>query len=452
MKRGLLRFLPERAASQIALIVVGSLVLASFVTAAALLIVLPRELRRLPLFPYVSDLITIMRQVEAAPSAEARGVVVEAALASQPRLARLAPDAVSSAERTPWPNRALADAIRREIGAGVEVLMLEPDDGRRGPAAIGLRLPDGLGLRMNPPPMLAPPRAGAVLLFLITMLVSLASLIGLLSLWATRAVVAPLSRLAEAADRFDPDRGDRIAVAHGPVEVTRLSAALEAMAARIRHMIEGRTQMLAAVSHDLRTPITRLRLRVEEIEEPETRRAILADLALMERMVGGALSYLRDGRATGAMAATDIPALLQTICDDFADLGHDVVYRGPAHASAFCDADQITRALTNLIDNAVKFGGGALVELDVDDPARIAVRVLDEGPGIPEEERRNVVEPFYRVDVARTLREGGGFGLGLAIVQAIAQAHRGELTLRERSGGGLEACLSWPVRQAALSG
>jgi signal transduction histidine kinase len=269
-------------------------------------------------------------------------------------------------------------------------------------------------------------------------------LIGLLSLWATRAVVSPLSQLAAAADRFDPDRDEVVSLEHGPVEVKRLAAAFGAMAARIRRLVDERTRMLAAVSHDLRTPITRLRLRTEEIGDDDKRRAILADLALMERMVSGALSYLREGRASGSMVATDVPALLQTVCDDFADLGHIVVYEGPIRASALCDADQMTRAVTNLVDNAIKFGGKAVVRLDDDEAENVAIVVEDDGPGIAPEHREKVFEPFYRADLARTLRESSGFGLGLAIVRAIAEAHRGGLTLSERPGGGLVARIAWP--------
>lgn len=164
----------------------------------------------------------------------------------------------------------------------------------------------------------------------------------------------------------------------------------------------------------------------------------------MDRMVGAALSYLRDGRASGSLTATDMPALLQTICDDLADLGHVVVYEGPMRASAVCDADQMTRAVNNLVDNAIKFGGRVLVRLDDSAPDMIAIEVEDDGPGIAPEEREKVFAPFYRSDAARTLKEGSGFGLGLSIVRAIAEAHRGTLTLAERDGGGLKARITWP--------
>lgn len=446
MRRLLLRLLPARAAAQITVIAIGSLVLANLVTIVALLVLLPPELKRVPNFPYVTDLISIARMVEAAPTPEAKAVVVEAALAAHPQLSRLPPEARTSERNLFWADRQILGNLTAQLGPKVEALMLDHAPDRFGPPPFGARFADGSGLMMTPVSMAPPPRGGAFLGYLVVMLVLLACLVGLLSLWAARAVASPLSRLAAAVDRFDPDRDDIAAAEQGPSEVKRLARAFGGMAARIRRLVEDRTRMLAAVSHDLRTPITRLRLRADEIADDRQRRAILGDLALMERMVGGALSYLREGRASGSMAATDIPALLQTICDDFADLGHIVVYEGPIRAAALCDADQMTRAVTNLVDNAIKFGGKVVVRLDDSESDVIAVLVEDDGPGIAPDEREKVFEPFYRSDLARTLKQGGGFGLGLSIVRAITEAHRGELTLAERPGGGLLARIAWPRR------
>lgn len=449
MKRLFLRLLPERAAAQIAVIVVGSLILANIVTAVVLLTTLPSEFRRLPSFPYVVELVTVARQLQATGNPQERETVLSAALAANPRLSRLAEGVKATTRSLPKPDREMRQRLLEDLAGIAEPLILDKPERQGGlpaPPPVGLRFPDGSGLAMAPPPMTPPPRGLAFIIYLLVMLASLAMLIGLLSLWATRAVVSPLTGLAEAADRFDPDRDEVVAIERGPVEVKRLAGAFSAMAGRIRRLVDERTRMLAAVSHDLRTPITRLRLRAEDIGEEDKRQAILSDLALMERMVGGALSYLREGRASGSMVATDIPALLQTICDDFGDLGHIVVYQGPMRASALCDSDQMMRAVTNLIDNAIKFGGKPAVVLDDADPERIAIMVEDDGPGIAAEEREKVFEPFYRSDLARTLREGSGFGLGLAIVRAIAEGHRGELTLSERPGGGLRAVIAWPRR------
>lgn len=444
MKRLLLRLLPARAAAQITVIAIGSLVLANLVTIVMLIVLLPPELKRIPNLPYVTELVTVGRMIEAAPTPEAKAAITEAALAAHPKLTRLPADARATERDLPWPDRQMLSNLEESFGDAAQALVLDSPQGQRGPPPVGLRFRDGSGLVMSPNPMTPPPRGSAFVGYLIVMVALLALLVGLLSLWAARAVASPLSRLAEAVDRFDPDRDDIAAAEQGPSEVKRLARAFGQMAARIRRLVDDRTRMLAAVSHDLRTPITRLRLRADEISDGKQRRAIVADLALMERMVGGALSYLREGRASGSMAATDMPALLQTICDDFADLGHIVVFEGPMRASALCDSDHMTRAITNLVDNAIKFGGKVVVRLDDGDPDVIAVIVEDDGPGIAPDEREKVFEPFYRSDLARTLKQGSGFGLGLAIVRAIAEAHRGELTLAEREGGGLAARIAWP--------
>ena len=446
MRRLLLRLLPARAAAQISVIAIGSLVLANLVTVVTLLVLLPPELKRVPNFPYVTELVAIARTIEAAPTPAAKAAILDAALASHPRLSRLPADAQPSAREPAWPDRLMLDNLRERFGTEIQVLMLDGVPGQGGPPPFGLRFADGGGVVMAPEARTPPPRGQAFIFYLAVMIALLVSLVGLLSLWAARAVASPLSRLAEAVDRFDPDRDTLLAPEQGPVEVKRLAGAFGSMASRIRRLIDDRTRMLAAVSHDLRTPITRLRLRADEIADERQRRAIVADLALMERMVGGALSYLRDGRASGSMTSTDMPALLQTICDDFADLGHIVIYEGPMRASALCDADQMTRAVNNLIDNAIKFGGKVVVKLDDSDPAGIAIEVEDDGPGIAPEERDKVFAPFYRSDSARTLKEGSGFGLGLSIVRAIAEAHRGSLTLSDREGGGLKVRLAWPRR------
>lgn len=437
-----MRLLPARAARQLAVIVLGATLLVNVATAVVVFLLLPRELRRPPDFPYVVELATIARQMHAAPDGAARTVILDAALAAQPRLRRLDASETASRRPLPLPDRDLLATLTVQLQGVAEVLPLDRPE--PGPPGIGLRFADGTGIAMAPPPLRPPPRGAVVIFQLLVTVVTLATLIGLLTLWATRAVVSPLSRLAEAAERFDPDRGGALAIEHGPLEVKRLAAALNAMAGRIGRLVEERTRMLAAVSHDLRTLITRLRLRSEEIADEGRRRAMLADLAMMERMANGALSFLREGRPRGEMVATDLPAMLQTICDDYADLGHEIAYVGPERAAAICDVDQMTRALTNLLDNAFKFGRKAVLRLDGSDAARVVVSVEDDGPGIAPEEREKVFEPFYRSDAARTLGEDSGFGLGLSIARAVAEAHRGELSLSERVGGGLVARISWP--------
>jgi signal transduction histidine kinase len=267
--------------------------------------------------------------------------------------------------------------------------------------------------------------------------------------WGARALTAPLARFASAAGEFSLDR-DPLPLPEdsGPDEVRTASRALNRMQARIRSMIENRTRMLAAVSHDLRTPITRMRLRAEFIDGDDTRRQMVADLDQMDRMVHAALSYLRDGASSHRRELLDIAALTQTICNDFSDLGGAVAYAGPGRLLARGNSDELQRAVTNLVDNALKHGGNcARVRLQTLSESEIAIDVLDEGPGIPDECKKAMLEPFARGDPSRSLNEStGGFGLGLAIVKAAAEAHGGELLLLDALPCGLHARLQLPVR------
>jgi signal transduction histidine kinase len=277
----------------------------------------------------------------------------------------------------------------------------------------------------------------------------IATMLTVLLWWGARALTAPLARFASAAGEFSLDR-DPLPLAEdsGPDEVRTASRALNRMQARIRSMIENRTRMLAAVSHDLRTPITRMRLRAEFIDQDETRRQMVADLDQMDRMVHAALSYLRDGASSHRRDLIDIATLMQTICNDFSDLGGAVVYEGPGRLLARGNSDELQRAVTNLVDNALKHGGNcAKVRLQALSESEIAIDVLDEGPGIPDERKTAMLEPFARGNSARSLNESaGGFGLGLAIVKAAAEAHGGELRLLDALPSGLHARLQLPVR------
>jgi signal transduction histidine kinase len=229
----------------------------------------------------------------------------------------------------------------------------------------------------------------------------------------------------------------------GPLEIRRAAKALNEMRARVRAMVEDRTHMLAAVGHDLRTPITRLRLRAEEIEPEPFKRQIIRDLDSMRDMVHAALAFLRDEAKSRRHERTDLPSLIQTLCDGFSDMGRNVSFVGPAHLQATCDPDQLTRALANLIDNGVKFGKSVVVTLKEPRPGDpITIEVQDDGPGIAASERERVMEPFYRGDAARGLDDCASFGLGLSIARSVAEAHGGTLELRDGSPRGLVARLT----------
>lgn len=240
-----------------------------------------------------------------------------------------------------------------------------------------------------------------------------------------------LSRIADAIGRGPPV----LAPEHGPREVRHLARAMNAMQDRINRLISDRTEALAAVSHDLRTPLARLRLRVGFLDDPEAQTPIEADLDEMEAMVGSVLSYLAGEGDAEAKRTIDLAALLATLVDEASDTGRDARYVGPDHLAVRLRPLATKRVLANLLSNALNHAGNAVVTLSRE-PGRVCVRVEDDGPGIPEAELDRVLTPFYRLEASRS-RATGGLGLGLAIVQREVLRDNGVLTLANRPGGGL---------------
>ncbi|WGF88583.1 ATP-binding protein [Marinivivus vitaminiproducens] len=256
--------------------------------------------------------------------------------------------------------------------------------------------------------------------------------------YACLAIVVPLSRFGRVARAFgqSPD-GDTLLPETGTREISDVARALNDMRERIRGLIDARTRMLRAISHDLRTPLTRFRLRIERLPANDATPAILRDLDHIDRMIDDTLGYLRDGGTTGAKVFADLPSLVQTVCADFADLGHDVIYEGPQRLRVACYPAPLARALGNLVENGVKFGQTVAVRVRTADDRAVQIDVSDDGPGIPAEKRSHVTEPFFRGDESR--RNAVGFGLGLAIVQEIVSNHGGRLALLANQPNGLIA-------------
>jgi signal transduction histidine kinase len=263
------------------------------------------------------------------------------------------------------------------------------------------------------------------------------------SIWAVRRVTAPLGLLSAAADRLGRDVTAEPLAEAGTVEMQRAARAFNRMQERLRRLIESRTQMLAALSHDLRTPLTLLRLRTEEVVDAGERDKMLATIGEMDEMIGSTLTFARDEVRAEPRRKVDIAALLASVVDDMADAGLPVTMTPAAALSYDCQPGALKRALTNLLDNAVKYGKRAQAAISTTGKT-IEITIDDDGPGIPEAELAKVFQPFYRVEDSRS-RDTGGTGLGLAIAQAIVQAHGGELTLANRPGGGLRASIKLPA-------
>lgn len=277
-----------------------------------------------------------------------------------------------------------------------------------------------------------------LLLILLVLLVSVA----LLAALAVRALTRPLSILADAAAELGCDIRRPALDETGPLEVRRAAQAFNTMQNRLIRYIEDRDRILAAVSHDLKTPITRLRLRTELLEDSPLRDKFQIDLDDMQRMAQASLDFLRGGESTEAMATLDLNALLECMQEDAEDSGHELQITGIARQPLRCRPLALKRCLSNLLDNALKYGQRAHIAVD-DTPERLVLTLSDDGPGIPAAELERVFEPFYRLEGSRS-RDTGGVGLGLSIARNIARAHGGELSLRNAAQGGLEAVLELP--------
>jgi signal transduction histidine kinase len=263
------------------------------------------------------------------------------------------------------------------------------------------------------------------------------------SLWAALGITRPLIDFARAVESFSLNATPAEIEETGSEEVRTATRAFNCMQRRIKEMVDQRTRMLAAVSHDLRTPITRMRLRAEFIEGGDTKAKLLRDLDQMHAMVSACLSYLRDG-ARQEFMPFDLTTLLHTVVDQSVDLGSDVQFGGETEIIVSGNPDELERAFSNLVDNAVKFADGAELSL-MRRGKTVVIEVADRGPGISPERRDAMLEPFRRGGESSTLDTKTGFGLGLAIARTIFTAHYGRLELCDRKGGGLVARVELPL-------
>lgn len=264
-----------------------------------------------------------------------------------------------------------------------------------------------------------------------------------LSVWAVRRATLPLAAFARAAERLGMDMEAPALDEDGPREVRNAGRAFNEMQRRLRNFVRDRTQMLAAISHDLRTPITRLRLRAEFIQDAEQQQKMLADLEQMEAMISATLAFAQDDAGGEARKPFDLAVLLQGLSDDATDAGHAATYDGQPQFAFSGRPVALKRAFGNLIDNAVNYGGGARIVLRTN-PDQATVSIDDDGPGIPDDQLKRVFQPFYRIENSRS-RETGGVGLGLAVVRSIIRGHGGDVTLANRDEVGLTVTVTLPL-------
>mgnify|MGYP003599880264 CR=1 FL=1 len=270
----------------------------------------------------------------------------------------------------------------------------------------------------------------------VVLVLQLALLLGC-TWFAVRLAVRPLTRLVRAVDSLDPNAHPTLLDEKGPTEVAHAAAAFNAMQQRIAEYLKERMQILAAISHDLQTPITRMKLRAEFMDDSADRDKLWSDLGEMEHLVREGVAYARSVHgATEAKHRIDLDAFLSSLVFDYQDVHKQVSLTGKSAVVLDTRPHALRRVLVNLVDNALKFAGSAQLEVGSTAAGELSITVMDNGPGIPEEELAQVMQPFYRVENSRN-RATGGTGLGLAIAQQLAVGVGGSLTLSNRPEGGL---------------
>ncbi len=320
-----------------------------------------------------------------------------------------------------------------------------PPDGNNFVVQVGLR--DGSLVTFDS--YLSPEAAAVPVRIALTLLALLVTVV-VLSLIAVRWVTVPLRTLATAAEKLGEDINHPPLPESGPVEVRRAATAFNTMQRRLAQFIADRARIFTAMSHDLKTPITRLRLRSELLDDEDLRARFVKDLEEMESMVTQTLEYLRDATTQEPVQPIDVAALLESLQNDYREAGGEVEISGCATGPYSGRPLGLRRCLTNLIDNALRYGKRATVVIE-DAPALLTLTVQDEGPGLPEDALERAFEPFFRIEASRS-RDTGGTGLGLGIARNIARGHGGDVVLRNREDGGLEASLTLPRLPASIEG
>jgi signal transduction histidine kinase len=299
-------------------------------------------------------------------------------------------------------------------------------------------LPDGQRMSINVSALSATSRFGILQLLGVILFAAV-----IVALWTGRRLAGPIREFAHAAERLGVDLAAPPLALRGPQELRTTIQAFNRMQDRLRRFLEDRTQMLAAISHDLRAPLARLRLRAELVADGEQQRKMFDDLEAMNAMIDSTLAFARDDARQEPRRLVDLGVLVGDVCEDVADAGGAVSYMGPRGVDVSCRPTLLRRAVANLVDNAIKYGHAARVQI-VREIDRVLIVVDDEGPGIPPEENEKVFAPFYRLESARDPGKAG-VGLGLSVARTVAREHGGDVRLSNRDKGGLSALIELPV-------
>jgi len=332
-----------------------------------------------------------------------------------------------------------ARRLRRELEELPAELQPDVPLVRSTEVAVAVYLGDGDWLNARarlPGPRPAP--LGVLVAALVSVIV-----VGIGAALVSRQIGRPLADLANAARALGAGQPDVEAPVSGPEDVRRASTAFNAMADRLGRQLNRQRQMLWALSHDLRTPITAIRLRAELVDDESTRQRLLASVEEMEQLTEQALALARAGASEEARTRVDLAEIARTLCGELQDMNINVIAEANEPVLAECRPSEIARAARNLAENAAKYGDGGVMRVYNSENGEAVIEVLDEGPGVPPEQLEKLAAPFFRADEARSSSTNGA-GLGLAIAQAIAEAHGGRLALANRSPRGLSAKLVLP--------
>ncbi|WP_159716149.1 ATP-binding protein [Geminicoccus flavidas] len=441
------RFWPKSLFAQITCVCILALLVTNLLSEAAESLFVDDLKRRIDPTPVAARIDAIVSLARAVSSPEQQAEVLNAAAAAGLLLETVSRSAMPALQEAAAANEMILDKIPPHLGASLH----------RGFFAGALQ--DVVILPLDADDMLVFPAPGCTMLLgscfssispipPIYNTLGITSFVFLFLLYALRAITAPLSRFVEITRTFgrNDDAGQKVPE-RGASEIVQVAKALNEMRERVRILIESRTRMLRAVSHDLRTPLTRLRLRAERTSDPTLRDGMLSDITRIDDMIGETLAFLREDAQAEPNTKVDLPSLLQTICADFADIGHDVAYEGCPRFAYVCRASALSRAVGNLVDNAVRFGSHVVVTLRIKDRHAPVIEVSDDGPGIAVTDREAVLEPFFSADGSRGPESG--FGLGLSIVQEIVRTHGGMLSLEDHLPHGLTARITLPARPLA---
>jgi len=442
MTFGLRRLLPEDVRGQVAGILFLGLALSQLTAALLYVVLLPRWQTVLRPDVAIAQIEMAVRLLESVDPGERPRF---AGLWSQEGF-RLRYDAPEALTRQPSATDSRFSALRDQIAARLQKrradVWVEPgsDQDRPDATRVGIALRGGGALEVATSVGPAHPLGLVAQVGLVAFLVF--ATVGLW-IWLTVMVIVPLTRVAHAAERVGVDINAPFLAEQGPTQLQRVIRAFNDMRLRLQRYLNDRTLMLGAISHDMRTPLTRLRLRVETDRAADEKHKMLADIESMEDMLASSLSFIRGVDDAEADDTVDLESLLQTACDMVSDLGGDVEYTGAVRSRYRCRPQALLRALTNVIMNATKYGYRARVTLARLPGSGFVVDVEDEGPGISNAEKDKVFEPFYRSDEARDV-DRQGMGLGLAIARSVIHGHGGTIDLLDREPRGLRVRIVLP--------